>query len=230
MKRRGKYQGITAFVGMPGSGKTYGLAQVGVRALAAGERVVCNAGFDLKGAETMSTFDEFAALEGPVTVVWDELPLYFNARKWAEFPDSMLYKLTQIRKDGIKLYYSTIHEMMIDTTIRRITFWFWHCNAITGRYLRRSLWPPEEFRKAKQKPVRREFVVVKDEVAALYDTHGKVALPQKVRERVKAGVPEEASWADLGAAPKGAEPRALEVPGTGSYHGFGQQREAARTA
>jgi hypothetical protein len=71
--------------------------------------------------------------------------------------------------------------------------------------------------------VRREFVYVRDEVAKLYDTHGKVALPKKIRDRVKSGVPEEGSWADLGAAPTGAEPRLQVVSGTQDYHGFGSQ-------
>jgi len=191
---RRRYQGVTAYVGMPGSGKTYSLASVGLAAMARGERVVCNAGFDLEGAERLASFDEFAALEGPVVVVWDELPLYFNARKWAEFPDSMLYKFTQIRKDGIQLFYSAIHEDMIDVNIRRITFWYWQCHAITGRLLSRKLYPPMEFRKAKVKPHRRELFYVKDSIAAAYDTERKVQLPQKVRQRVAAGVPEAATW------------------------------------
>jgi hypothetical protein len=231
MKKQPKYQGVTGFVGMPGSGKTYSLARIGLDAMKRGERVVCNAGFDLAGAETMATFDEFAALEGPVTVVWDELPLYFNARKWAEFPDAMLYKLTQIRKDGIRLYYSAIHELMIDTTIRRITFWFWHCRALTGRMLFRALYPPQEFRKAASKPYRRKLYVVRDEVASAYDTFGKVKLPKKIRERVGAGVPEEGTWADLAGGPEGAPARSLVVPGGVEAFAFGPDSEStpART-
>lgn len=192
--RRERYEGVTAFVGMPGSGKTYSLAKVGLQALARGERVICNAGFDLAGAEVMSTFDEFASIEGPVTVVWDELPLYFNARKWAEFPDSMLYKFTQIRKDGIKLYYSAIHELMIDTTIRRITFWFWHCSALGFGYHRASMYGPEEVRKSTVKPLRTRWFRIDERIAAAYDTYGKVELPTIARRRIAAGVPEEGSW------------------------------------
>lgn len=194
MKKRARYQGVTAFVGMPGSGKTYALAQVGLKALARGERVVCNAGFDLEGAEVIQTFDDFAALEGPAVVVWDELPLYFNARKWAEFPDSMLYKFTQIRKDGLRLYYSAIHEAMIDTNIRRITFWYWHCRAVSGRVLVRSLFPPEEFRKQQARRMRREWVYLRESVCEAYDTDRKVAMPQKIRARIVAGVPEAVPW------------------------------------
>lgn len=209
MSKKSRYQGVTAFVGMPGSGKTYSLAEVGKRALDRGERVVCNAGFDLQGAEVMATFDEFAGLEGPCVVVWDELPLYFNARKWSEFPDMMLYKFTQIRKDGLQLYYSTIHEDMIDVNIRRVTFWYWRCRSFPLLYgklglHRRSLWPPEQFRGRGDKAYRSEWFRIRPEVAALYDTLGKVALPQRVRLRLAEGVPEAESWDQLAEARRAA--------------------------
>jgi hypothetical protein len=177
------YQGVTAFVGMPGSGKTYALAQIAHRELRAERPVWCNAGFDVAGAAVFSSFEEFCAIPNGATVVWDELPLYVNARKWSEFPDGLLYRLTQIRKDGLRLYYSAIDEAMVDATVRRVTFWFWHCRAITARLLTRSLWPPESFRRAKQRPYRRELVIVRQEVAALYDTLGKVAVAEPVAPR-----------------------------------------------
>jgi len=196
---KGRYTGVTAFVGMPGSGKTLALAEIGARAMARGERVVCNAGFDLQGAERLSTFDDFAALEGPVVVVWDELPLYFNARKWSEFPDSMLYKFTQIRKDGIQLYYSAIHEQMIDVNIRRITFWFWQCRNLGLGYTIRRCYPPEQFRKANQKPYSTKLTRIKPAIYNLYDTYQKVELPSKTRKAIEAGVAEDASWGSVGA-------------------------------
>jgi len=208
------YNGVTAFVGMPGSGKTLALASIGAKAMARGERVVCNAGFDLQGAERLSTFDEFASLEGPVVVVWDELPLYFNARKWSEFPDSMLYKFTQIRKDGIQLYYSAIHEQMIDVNIRRITFWFWQCRNLGFGWCIKRCYPPEQFRKATQKPYRTSLYRIKPAIYELYDTYQKVELPKKLRDSVAAGVQEEASWASLGAAEGPPGPGAAESTGT----------------
>lgn len=179
MKMSRSYQGVTAFSGMPGSGKTYGLAEVGVRDLAAGREVWCNAGFDLAGASVFSSFEEFMEIPNGATVCWDELPLYVNARKWSEFPDGLLYRLTQIRKDGLRLYYSTIDPAMVDTNVRRVTFWWWRCHAVTGTLLRRALYPHESFRKADQKPYRREFVRVKPAIAEAYDTNAKVAVESR---------------------------------------------------
>jgi len=180
--------------------------------MARGERVVCNAGFDLRGAERLSTFDEFAALEGPVVVVWDELPLYFNARKWSEFPDSMLYKFTQIRKDGIQLYYSAIHEQMIDVNIRRITFWFWQCRNLGAGFLVRRCYPPEQFRKANQKPYQTKFGRIRPAVYDLYDTYQKVELPSRTRKAIAAGVPEDERWDSLTAGRPEAPPGAGAPP------------------
>lgn len=179
-----KYQGVTAFVGFPGSGKTYSLAAIGAKAIAKGETVYCNRGFDLEGAVVLQSFEQFSDVEHGI-MLWDELPLYFNARKWAEFPDSMLYKFTQIRKDGVKLFYSAIHENMIDTNIRRVTFWSWHCRAITSRYFVRALLPGPEMRRPDDRARHRELVRVRMEVASLYDTTRKVELPKKLRERLE---------------------------------------------
>ena len=179
-----RFQGVTAFVGMPGGGKSYGLAEMAHRAMDRGLPVWCNSGFNIRGARVLTSFDEFAAVTGPGLIVWDELPLYFSARRWQDFPDGMLYKFSQIRKDGLRLAYSTIHEDMVDVNVRRITFWYWHCWAVTGRLLRRTLWPPQEFRKARARPYRREFVWVRRSIADLYDTWGKVDTPQKVAERI----------------------------------------------
>jgi len=188
MSKWSRYQGVTAFVGMPGGGKSYGLAEMAHRALKSGMKVYSNAGFDIEGSVILQSFEEFAALQGPALVVWDELPLYFNSRKWAEFPDGMLYKFTQIRKDGLRLAYSTIHEDMVDVNIRRVTFWYWHCNAVTRRVLRRTLWPPTQFRKANSKPYAKEWVYVSKKIAHLYDSWGKVAVQSAVAERIDANL------------------------------------------
>ncbi|HEX9705445.1 MAG TPA: hypothetical protein VGA20_09380 [Gemmatimonadales bacterium] len=185
------YSGVTAFTGMPGSGKTYGLAEVAARALRRGLPVYSNEGFDLahEGARTFCSFDEFVTVIGSteeVVICFDELPLYFNSRKWQEFPDAVLYYLTQIRKCRARLYYSAIHEAMVDANVRRLTFWYWHCRAISGRLLRRSLFPPEEFRRARAKPYRSEFVWVKRDTAGLYDTMARVSVAPSLRAKLDA--------------------------------------------
>lgn len=176
MSRRRRYQGVTAFIGLPGSGKTYALAEIGLDAMRRGREVWCNAGFDLEGARRFSSFEEFAEIPNDAVVVWDELPLYVNARKWQEFPDGLLYRLTQIRKDGLELYYSTIDWRMVDVNVRRLTFWTWECRGITTRLLIRRRFPPEERRKKDERAREIKLVRVRASVGQAYDTFGKVAV------------------------------------------------------
>lgn len=70
MSRR--YMGVTSYVGLPGSGKTYSLAAVGLAAMARGRPVHANVvpGTGqpwLSGALPFASFDEFCAInEGVV--------------------------------------------------------------------------------------------------------------------------------------------------------------------
>jgi hypothetical protein len=177
---------------MPGSGKTYALAQKGQAAVARNWPVWSNEGFDLKGSHIFSSFEDFAKIpqgcrgectcgagaEGthPVVVLWDELPIYVNARKWQEFPDNMLYRLTQIRKDGLWLFYSAIDMGFCDRNVRMLTFWEYKCRAITSRVLIRKRYGHPELRKSDDRGSMAELMLVKEATAALYDTFSKVAV------------------------------------------------------
>jgi len=183
-----KYAGVRAYVGMPGSGKTYALAEAGVRALRRGRPVWVNAGFDLEGANKFSSFEEFCNIQEGL-VLWDELPIYVNARKWQEFPDGLLYKYTQIRKDQVELRYSAMAEEMVDATVRRVTYWYTNCWHVGGRLLGRETLPPQSFRRAGRRG-RREFTLMRSSVMGAYNTFGKVSAPPaltgKQQERFKA--------------------------------------------
>lgn len=175
------YSGVTAFTGMPGSGKSYGLIEVANRTMKRGEMpVYANAGFTIQGVTRyIEDWEDFVSIQGPAVIVWDELPLFFAARKWQDFPDGFLYKLTQIRKDGLRLYYSTIDEHLVDINLRRCTFWWWKCRPVTARILMRRLYPHDAYRARDQKPFRTEWVFVRPAIADLYDTGGKIALPER---------------------------------------------------
>lgn len=185
--RAKRYDGVTAYVGLPGSGKTYSLAKVGVEAMDRGREVWANADGSgeapwLEGAHVFRSFDEFQTIPNDAVIVWDELPLFVNARKWQEFPDGLLYRLTQIRKDGLELHFSTIDWMMVDTNVRRIAFWVWECEQVIGGLHRRKLFPPKERRQKDERPRRREWFRIKDEITSRYDSWGKVSTGETFRE------------------------------------------------
>jgi hypothetical protein len=222
-KNQRKYQGVTAYAGMPGSGKTYALAQLGVLALKRGEQVWSNRGFDFAvGSEydhdglvnVFGSFEEMCTIDSGL-ILLDEAPLYFNSRKWGEFPDGFFYKLTQIRKDGVRFAYSTIHQAMVDVNIRRVTFFWFQCRAVTNRWLVRSKYPHEDFRGKDQRVLRREWALVKPEVADLYDTLGKVAIHAAASKAI-ADV-DGSGW---------ARPEIASPPATGMAEGGGRRQAA----
>jgi hypothetical protein len=179
--------GVTAYTGLPGSGKTYSLAKVGVEAMARGRSVWANADHTgnapwLQGARVFRSFDEFQSIPNDAVIVWDELPLFVNARKWQDFPDGLLYRLTQIRKDGLELHFSTIDWRMVDVNVRRITFWVWEVEQLAFGLHRKALYPPEERRRKDERARRREWFRVKPEIAGAYDSWGKVSAPMRPAE------------------------------------------------
>jgi hypothetical protein len=188
MKKR--YMGVTAYTGLPGSGKTLTMAEVGCKAKAKGRTVWANA--DETGKRPwfrpadrhFKTHDDFLALVAEAVehgtqpvILWDELPIYVNARKWQEFPDGLLYQLSQIRKDGMELHYTAMDMAMVDINVRRITFREWKCNALGLGLHRRVLWGAPEFRKRDDKRIRGEYFRVKPDVAESYNSWGKVSAP-----------------------------------------------------
>lgn len=176
------YRGVVGATGLPGSGKSYFLVEKALEAQRRGIPVWSNAGFDVRGTRTINSFRDFVEIQGPAVVVFDELPLFFNARKWQTFPDGMLYKLTQIRKDRVELYYSAIHQRMVDAVLRMLTFEWVRCRIIAGRILQRVHEAPEEFG---GHVYERRYSFIRKRVIEAYNTMGKVAvadasLPTKV--------------------------------------------------
>ena len=212
-----KYRGVTAAVGLPGAGKSYYLAEQARRGMMRGVPVYSNAGFDVQGTETIASFEEFAGLEGPAVVVWDELPLYFSARRWADFPDGMLYKFTQIRKDAIELYYSTIHPMMVDATLRRITFEWVEHHHVAGRLMRRTHWVPGGFQSEAYVVSHRSMGWLRKRTMELYETMGRVRVHDPGRLD---GLP-DGSW-ELPAWAPGGGSRLRVPPGTAEGNGLGR--------
>jgi len=189
LKRRG-YQGVTAYVGLPGSGKTYTLTDVACRALLAGREVWTNRGYEVSigglSSKTFASFDDFLSIPNDAVICWDELPLFVNARKWQEFPDGLMYRLTQIRKDSLELHYSAIDWLMVDANVRRITFWVWECNRLGLGVHRRAMYPPEERRRKDERPRQRELFRIRPHIAASYDSWSKVAVAAPALSAAKA--------------------------------------------
>ncbi len=178
------FEGVTAFTGEPGSGKTAGMVSAALALHAQGWDVISN-GLDLK-CETGSfaTLEELSQLidEGQTrlndgerartVVLLDEAPFFANSRKWAEFPDQFFQKLQQVRKYNFLLLYSTINWLQVDVNLRRLTYWVWECRRekFTNRFVR-DLYPPEEERIAGESPRYTVREWPRQGVFEAYDTH-----------------------------------------------------------
>lgn len=168
-----------------GSGKTLSLASRGLRWQREGLAVWTNRGFRLRGARQLESLEQVLELPQPAGILIDEAPLYFNARRWAEFPDGLFYALSQGRKDGLRLAYSAIHENMIDVQLRRMTAWVWHCRYVAMGWFVRHRFPPVDYRQAREKPRDGVWFRLKREVAEAYDTRAKVAVPGHNVQRLR---------------------------------------------
>ncbi len=177
----GRYMGVTCFVGYPGSGKTYSMVEIACKALASGWNVWANFTI-IPLPEWTGEFyryrdiEELIVVPDGTVVLLDEAQNMFNARTWQDFPAGFLYRLSQVRKDGIEFYYSSQHEEYVDVTLRRVTENFYHCNAVFGRLFVRSLYGAYELRRVKERPRQRRLKVVRRSVAERYDTKEKVAV------------------------------------------------------
>ncbi len=195
---RRPYCGVTAYVGPPGSGKTYSLVEIGLAALRAGRPVFTNLGFRItdeatgRFSEVYKSLEEMLLVPDGSVILLDEAPTQFSARRWQEFPDALMYRLTQIRKDGLQFHYSAIHESFVDKVLREMTINWWTCKRLPIFPLFvRARWSPHAFRKATQRPERRDWVRLRPVVCDAYDTSAKVAVPERVWVRLRETSAEE---------------------------------------
>lgn len=179
------FEGVTAFTGEPGSGKTAGMVSAALALHAQGWDVISN-GLDLKcESYSYSSLQELSDIideggRGRTVVLLDEAPFFANSRKWAEFPDQFFQKLQQVRKYNFLLLYSTINWLQVDVNLRRLTYWVWECRRekFTNRFVR-ELYPPEEERIAGEKAryTLREWP--RKGIFEAYDTHKFLHEPKK---------------------------------------------------
>lgn len=181
---------IEGYFGLPGSGKTYWAVQEAKKRLDAGEKVFAN--FEMEGAEYYENFSRFLDLK-ECFIVLDEAGIWLNARRWKDMPEKVLYRLMESRKYKFDLLYTAQNPEMVETTLRRITNFYWHLRRFgrreweyrDGRKTHRkawfhtaSLWEPENYRKKLQKPLYRKYFRIDERVAKLYDTEALIIRPE----------------------------------------------------
>ncbi|WP_159449178.1 zonular occludens toxin domain-containing protein [Demequina sp. NBRC 110055] len=165
---------IEGYVGRPGSGKTYTLTKR-VLKIANKRPVFSNYPIDHPNVTVFEPKDLMRLPSG--VIVLDEAHLYFPARGALKLPMSWLTMLSQTRKMGWDLIWSTQHERRIDAVVRDVTNLMWWCKTyglgekpwlFTAR-----AYEPEYFRKPKMAMLR-SYHRFDQKVADAYDTYGFV--------------------------------------------------------
>jgi hypothetical protein len=113
-------------VGHPGSGKTYSLVHAAfmLRLVYPMKRVFTNfRSIRLPGAGDVFMLEDYsdflAARDGLVLI--DEMNLWLPARVWQAVPGAMLWKLGQVRKEGLDLWWTSQHPKRVDPVVRELT-------------------------------------------------------------------------------------------------------------
>jgi len=121
---------ITAYVGLPGSGKTYLMSIDILEAMHRRTREAWT-NYPLVGAHY---FDDFRLVQkvSKGIIAADELNALAHAHDWHNLDPKLLSMWTQSRKLGIDFWYTTQGFHMVNNQIRQLTNWVWKCRAIVG--------------------------------------------------------------------------------------------------
>jgi hypothetical protein len=128
----------------------------------------------------------------------DELGIIAPARWWQSFPPDLLLQLSQGRKLRADFTYTSQHEDMVDTLVRRLSERVYKVRSIPGPSVERreagkrpwwfvvTEWLPGTVDK-KDRRVGRSFVRYKREWESWYDTDEVVRMPGRLRGRGASG-------------------------------------------
>ncbi len=176
---------ISGYIGRPGSGKTYTLTELVLRAANSGRDVFTN--YPVVHPNVWQFGPRQLLDLPPGLVVIDEAHLWFASRQSLRLPISWLQGMSQTRKKGWDLLWSTQHESRVDRVIRDVTSWMWLCTAWFNwgghpMIFRAQSWEPEFFRNPD--PKRRGLSTTRffsSRVAAAYNTMGSVEGAEHLR-------------------------------------------------
>ena len=188
----------TAFVGVPGTGKTMQLVRASYVYHLRGARILSN-GLGLKHEEgEFSSFDDLCRImfrqsqvpyedRRPHVILIDEAHFWANSRQWQEFHDGFFWMLQQVRKFRMLLLWSAIDWAQCDVNLRRITRWIWQCErGAFGGFKSYLMVPPEERRPGESGVIDKIRWRPRESDVNMYDSGHIIVTPASER-LVKAG-------------------------------------------
>jgi hypothetical protein len=194
LSRWKSYQGIQAYVGPMGSGKTYLMTRSAVAALRQGREVWANAGYAVTDPQSGRSTKMYVSLQEMLLapagslLLLDEAGTFMNARHYQELPRGLMYRLTQARKSALQLIYTAQHEMQVDVALRRLTSRVHYVSRI-GPVGVSTAWPPVDFCKADTQSLGRQWFMLRKKVMEAYDSTARVWVPPEILEQLQADTP-----------------------------------------
>ncbi len=115
---------IEAYLGLPGSGKSYAINYRAINALKKGKNVYTN--FPVDGAYKL-TLEMMKEAEFPPDTLLciDEAGAYFSSRNWSEFPTEVYQLFSQHRKMNMDMLIAVQAIARVDLAIRELCNIFW---------------------------------------------------------------------------------------------------------
>lgn len=184
---------VEGFTGLPGSGKTYYLAKLGIEALKDGRQVYAN--FKLEGAQYFQDLSEVFSVRKGVILV-DEINLVCASRFWNKFPPELAYFWSQTRKMELDIYWTAQHIDRVDKIVREISNWVWYLRWFglrnkknsdykTTFFYRARCYLPEQINKEKKQVFDSRYFRTKKEIYSKYNTYEMIALPDYLTKENK---------------------------------------------
>ena len=171
---------VEGFVGLPGSGKTYWLSRLGLRAMKQKRKVYAN--YKLEGAVYYKDLKEVLDVREGVILV-DEINLICPARWWDRFPTYLAYWWSQTRKSQLDVYWTAQHQDRVDKIIREITNWIWEVHFLPFRFRFMNCFLPEQISKVRRRSFGFHLFFLHSGIWKHFNTFERVDIPARISKQ-----------------------------------------------
>ena len=163
---------VEGFCGLPGSGKTYYVTKLALKAIKEGRPVYAN--YKIPGAKYFSRLEDIFAVRNGVIIV-DEINLVCPSRWWNKFPPQLAYFWSQTRKFGLDIYWTSQHWDRVDKIIREISNYIWWVRP-TLLWHRATCYIPEQISKEKRDKIDRVRFLIRKKIYSQYNTFESIQI------------------------------------------------------
>lgn len=162
---------IRGYFGLPGSGKTYQMTR-DIQNEGRGKTVYTNYHVQIPSAKEViyiSRPEEMINARDGIMLI-DEAGLWLPSFIWKRIPEKLIWKLAQVRKSGLDLWYSAQEPARVVKVLREITFESVH----TEKFFRFFLCRIHAGATKKDDLISWRIVYLNPRIANLYDTMEEV--------------------------------------------------------